>query len=270
MPRNSIHDIKPSIKLRRSKGYESRRLEHDDEEENDEEYEEILPKRRRRNEYENPYEGERRSGGGKAIWYVAVFCILALVFALSFFFSSAKVIVTPRSGNIDINKLVVASKNPLDNKSLSFDVVTLAGEESVSVANTDKKYVERKATGKVRIFNDNGTAPQNLLIDTRLVAEDGKIYKTVKAVVVPGKKGTTPGSVEVEIYADVAGEEYNKPQTDFKIFGFKGNPKYETIYAKSIGEITGGFKGETFALSAEEESAQKTSLETKLKESLLI
>lgn len=270
MPRNSIHDIKPSIKLRRSKGYESRRLERDEDDFEDEEYEEILPKKRRRNEYENPYEGERRSGGGKAIWYVAVFCILALVFALSFFFSSAKVIVTPRSGNIDINKLVVASKNPLDNKSLSFDVVTLAGEESVSVANTDKKYVERKATGKVRIFNDNGTAPQNLLIDTRLVAEDGKIYKTVKAVVVPGKKGTTPGSVEVEIYADVAGEEYNKPQTDFKIFGFKGNPKYETIYAKSIGEITGGFKGETFALSAEEESAQKTSLETKLKEALLI
>ena len=36
MTRNSIHDIKPSIKLRKSKGYESRRLEHDDEEEYEE------------------------------------------------------------------------------------------------------------------------------------------------------------------------------------------------------------------------------------------
>lgn len=271
MPRNSIHDIKPSIKLRKSKGYESRRLERDEDDFEDEEFEEVLPAKRRRKEvYENPYEGERRSGGGKAIWYVAVFCILALVFALSFFFSSASVIVTPRSGNIEINKLVVASKNPLDSKSLSFNVVTLSGEESVSVENTEKKYVERKATGKVRILNNNGPEVQKLLIDTRLEAPDGKIYKTVKAVVVPGKKGTTPGSVEVEIYADVAGEEYNKPQTDFKIFGFKGNPKYQTIYAESIGEISGGFKGETFALSAEEESKQNQELETKLKESLLV
>ena len=271
MPRNSIHDIKPSIKLRKSKGYESRRLERDEDDFEDEEFEEVLPAKRRRKEvYENPYEGERRSGGGKAIWYVAVFCILALVFALSFFFSSASVIVTPRSGNIEINKLVVASKNPLDSKSLSFNVVTLSGEESVSVSNTEKKYVERKATGKVRILNNNGPEVQKLLIDTRLEAPDGKIYKTVKAVVVPGKKGATPGSVEVDIYADVAGEEYNKPQTDFKIFGFKGNPKYQTIYAESVGEITGGFKGETFALSAEDEAKQNQDLEAKLKESLLV
>ncbi len=275
MPRNSIHDIKPSVKLRRSKGYESRRLEREEEEEDeDDEYEEVLPKRRRKDVYENPYMYEKKSGGGKAIWYVAVFCILFLVFALSFFFSSAKVIVTPRSGNIDINKLVVANKNPLDNKSLSFETATLSGEESITVKNTEKKYVERKATGKVKIFNNNGTGEQRLLIDTRLTASDGKIYKTVKAVVVPGQKvvdgKTVAGSVEVDIYADVAGEEYNKKETDFKILGFKGGPKYETIYAKSVGEITGGFKGETFALSAEEELAQKTELDGKLKESLLL
>ena len=269
MPRNSIHDIKPSVKLRRSKGYESRRLERDEDDFEDEEYEEVLPKRRRKDTYENFYESEKRSGGGKAIWYVAVLCILGLVFSLSFFFSNAKVVVTPRSGNIEINKLVVANKNPLDNKSLSFDVVTLSGEETVSVSNTEKKYIERKATGKVTIYNNNGPEVQKLLIDTRLEAPDGKIYKTVKPVVVPGKQGTKPGSIEVDIYADVAGEEYNKPQTDFKIFGFKGNPKYQTIYAKSVGEITGGFKGETFALSKEEEVKQNEELETKLKSSLL-
>lgn len=269
MPRNSIHDIKPSIKLRKSKGYESRRLERDEDEYEEEEYEEVLPKRRKSSAYENPYETERKSGGGKAIWYVAVFCILFLVFTLSFFFSSAKVIVTPRSGNIEVNKLVVASKNPIDNKALTFNTTVLSGEESATVSNTEKKYVERKATGRVTIYNNNGPEVQRLLIDTRLEAPDGKIYKTVQAVVVPGKQGSTPGSIQVDIYADEAGEEYNKPETDFKIFGFKGNPKYQTIYAKSIGEISGGFKGETFALSAEEELAQKTALESKLKESLL-
>ncbi len=272
MPRNSIHDIKPSTKLRKSPGYASRRLEQDDFEEQEEE---VAPPRRRRERevYDNPYMYEKKSGGGKAIWYVAVFCILALVFALSFFFSSAKVLVTPRQGTIEVNKLIVANKDPLDSKALAFDVVTLSGEESVSVENTEKKYIERKATGKVRFFNNHSAEPQKLLIDTRLVADDGKIYKTTKPVTVPGQKTDdgkkVAGSIDVDIYADVASTEYNRKETDFKIFGFKGNPKYETIYAKSIGEITGGFKGETFALSEAEEKEQQLLLETKLKENLL-
>lgn len=272
MPRNSIHDIKPSAKLRKSRGYESRRLEHDDFED---EEEDVLPKRRRREkeEYDNPYMYEKRSGGGKAIWYVAILCILALVFALSFFFSNAKVVITPRKGTLDVNRLVVANKDPLGSKALAFDVVTLSGEESISVENTEKKYVERKAEGKVRIFNNHSTASQNLLIDTRLVTDDGKIYKTVKAVTVPGQKTVdgkkVAGSIDVDIYADVAGEEYNKSEADFKIFGFKGGPKYDTIYAKSVSEISGGFKGETFTLSSEEEKENYENLENKLKESLL-
>ncbi len=276
MPRNSIHDIKPSVKLRKSKGYESRRLEHDEDEYEDEE--EIRAprrssRRREREVYDNPYDSPKRSGGGKAIWYVAVFCLLFLVFALSFFFSSAKVIVTPRSGTIEINKLVVANKDPLDAKSLSFDTVTLEGEESISVENTEKKYVEKKATGSVRLFNNHSSASQKLLIDTRLVTTDGKIYKTVKALTIPGKTvvagKTVPGSVDVDIYADEAGEEYNKAETDFKIFGFKGSPKYDNFYARSTSEITGGFKGETFSLSTEEETAKKELLENTLKENLL-
>jgi len=273
MPRNSIHDIKPSIKLRKSKGYESRRLEHDDDEYEEEEV--RAPRRssraKEREVYENPYH-EKRSGGGKAIWYVAAFCLLFLVFALSFFFSSAKVIVTPRSGTVEINKLVVANKDPLDAKSLTFDTVTLEGEESVSISSTEKKYVEKKATGSVRLFNET-TSSQKLLIDTRLVTTDGKIYKTAKALTIPAKTvvagKSIPGSVDVDIYADEAGEEYNKTESDFKIFGFKGSPKYESFYARSTSEISGGLKGDTFALSDEEETTKKELLEKSLKDNLL-
>ncbi len=277
MSRNSIHDIKPSVKLRKSKGYESRRLEHDEDEY--EEEEERAPRRSRsrssREEeiYDNPYASEKRSGGGKAIWYVAAFCILFLIFALSFLFAGATVEVTPRVGNIELNEIVVAKKSPLDSKSLTFSMTSVEGEESVKISSTEKKYIEKKAVGTVRIFNENSTSAQKLLIDTRLVTPDGKIYKTDKAVSVPGQKlvngKKVPGTVDVGVYSDLPGEEFNAPDLDFKIFGFKGSPKYETIYAKSVTEISGGFKGDSYDLSPEEEKTQTEALLKTLEENLL-
>ncbi|MDQ5901498.1 MAG: hypothetical protein QG580_213 [Patescibacteria group bacterium] len=263
MHRNSIHDIKPSSKLRRSKGYETRRLEQEDEE--------INVRVRGREVYEDMYD-DNQSRGGRGIWYIAIFCLISLGFALSFLFSEATVTITPRVGNLNVDELLTATKNPMDSKSLYFESVTLSGEESLTVTNTEKKYVENKATGKVKIFNNHSTSSQNLLIDTRLEAPDGKIYKTVKAVTVPGQKNVngklTPGSVEVDIYADAAGEEYNKENGTLKIFGFKNNPKYNNFYAEIVTPIKGGFKGETFALSEEENIELKSNLEEKLKSSL--
>lgn len=270
MHRNSIHDIKPSSKLRRSKGYESRRLEHENE------YEEDKPvKKTKRDEYEYEYAyaGESSSGGGKAIWYVAIFCIISLLFAISFLFAGATATVTPRVGNLEVNELLIATKDPLDSKSLYFESATLSGSESIAVTNTEKKYVEKKATGTVKIFNNHSSASQNLLIDTRLESSDGKIYKTVKAVSIPGQRvvngQTVPGSIEVDVYADLPGEEFNKDSGDLKIFGFKNGPKYNNFRAEIIKPIQGGFKGDTFALSDEENTKLKNELSQTLKTTLL-
>lgn len=261
MHRNSIHDIKPSLKLKKSKGYESRRLEHDDEE--------VSPRRVREEYDDSDYRYEEKKSGGKGIWYVAIACILFLIFALSVLFAGATVEVTPRVGNIELDELLTAKKDPIDSKDLSFEMVALEGEDSVSISSTEKKYVEKKATGKVRMFNDFGPKPQSLLIDTRLVADDGKIYKTVKAVTIPGKVGTTPGSVDVDIYADVAGEEYNKKESDFKVFGFKKSPKENAFYARSLTPIDGGAKGDMYVVSPEDEATQKEALKESLKAKLL-
>jgi hypothetical protein len=261
MHRNSIHDIKPSLKLKKSKGYESRRLEHEEDE--------VAP-RRVREDYDNSdYGYEEKKRGGKGIWYVAIACILFLIFALSVLFAGATVEVTPRVGNIELDELLTAKKDPIDSKDLSFEMVALEGEDSVSISSTEKKYVEKKATGKVRLFNDYSEKPQSLLIDTRLVATDGKIYKTVKALTIPGKVGNTPGSIDVDIYADVAGEEYNKKDADLKVFGFKNSPKENAFYARTLTPIDGGAKGEMYVVSPEDEVTQKEALKESLKAKLL-
>jgi len=268
MNRNPIHDIKPSVKLRR------KQISRDTEV--DEELEFVSKKiKDRKKVYNDPYAAyEKKSEGGKGIWYVAVLCIILLVLALSFIFSGATVTVTPRVGNLDVNKLITAKQKPLDNKSLSFEMVTLEGEESVLVFgdNIEKKQVEERATGTVRIFNKNPST-QNLLIDTRLESPAGKIYKTMKAVTVPAQKieggVTAPGFIDVDIYADEPGGDYNIPESDFKIVGFKGGAKYETVYARSISEISGGFIGESYLLPESEEGDQADVLVLKLKNSLL-
>lgn len=268
MQRRSIHDIKPSSRLRKSPGYESRRLTRDEEEDDIK----IVKRKRSSFEYENPYEPEK-SGGGKAIWYVAIFCIVFLVFSLSYFFSSAEVTLTPRVGNIDVNKMLTVSRIPVTSGALSFETVVVPVEESVTVSSTEKEFVENRATGMVRIFNNHSSSAQNLLIDTRLVAEDGKIYKTKRAVSVPGQRvvsgETVPGSVDVEVYADEPGEEYNAENLDLKILGFRGSPRYDNFYARTISPLSGGFIGEMLVIGEEERESKEKELSEKLESEIL-
>jgi hypothetical protein len=72
----------------------------------------------------------------------------------------------------------------------------------------------------------------------------------------------------VKIYGSVAGVEYNSVPLDFKIFGFKGTPKYSKIYGRSKGGITGGFVGKAPDVSDADKTNAinelKTNLQTKL------
>src|SRR3989344_5272000 len=183
------------------------------------------------------------------LWSVAFISVVFFVFALSFLFSSAEVAVNPKTKDIVLNENLFASK---DSKidGLSFDLVVISGEENAAVKASGEKDIFQKATGTVVIYNTFSFSPQALSIDTRLEGSNGKIYKTQTKTVVPGEPKTgTPGSVEVKIYGAEAGQEYNSGPLDFKIFGFKGTPKYDKFYARSKGEITGGFKGKTPAIT---------------------
>jgi len=56
-------------------------------------------------------------------------------------------------------------------------------------------------------------------------------------------KDGKPGTVEVTIYADEAGEAYNVGLVDFTIPGLAGSPQFESLYAKAKTPIGGGFVG---------------------------
>ncbi len=217
---------------------------------------------------ENKNDGGGRSKSNHGLWAVAFIAIVFLFFALTFLFAKAKIVVNPKVEDLALGENLLATKNG-GAEELSFDLVAIPGEETRTVAGGEKKEVNQKATGSVIIYNTYSNAVQNLDIDTRLEGSNGKIYKTQTKVVVPGTKGDgTPGSVEVKITASEAGAEYNSPPMDFKIFGFKGTPKYAKFYARSKGAITGGQKGLMSTISDADKAKlvaeAKTALEEKL------
>lgn len=178
------------------------------------------------------------------LFLVAVAAVVFLLFALSFLFSGAKVTLAPKVKNISINENISAVRDGVgDNSGLPFNLVVISGDESKQIEGGEMKDASISAKGTVIIYNAYSSSPQPLLIDTRLLGSNGKTYKTSKKVIVPGMSGGKPGSIEVGIYGSEAGSDYNSDPIDFKIFGFKGTPKYDKFYARSKGGITGGLKG---------------------------
>ncbi len=136
------------------------------------------------------------------------------------------------------------------------------------------KQVEKKAAGEIIIYNSYSSKPQNLIVDTRFAAPDGKIFFLNKRTVVPGaiiENGKIiPSSVKVEVTAENAGKEYNiGPIERFTLPGFSGSPKHDGFYAKSEKPFKGGFVGEASYPTEKDISEAKEKTAKTLEESLM-
>ncbi len=167
--------------------------------------------------------------------------------ALFLFLPKAEIYVTPYkiTQNVDIELAGNAGTSESDVKTLAVRILEKDKEIVLTVPTTGKSGgVNQKAHGTVIIYNNQSAESQPLVATTRLETADGKIFRLVSGVTVPGmtnKDGRKEaGVIEAEVTADQTGEEYNIDATTFRIPGFKGGPKYETFSAKSIKAMTGG------------------------------
>ncbi len=217
-------------------------------------------------EYDEPVKHSK-----KVLYFSVGVLFLALVFGISAFFKSAEVEITPKNQTVSINESFKAQKDSSTN-GLSFQIVTTTKDVEKTVPAFDEKNVEKKATGKIVIYNNYSSEPQKLIETTRFETKEGLVFRTKFDVVVPGiqvKDGkSVAGSVEVLVEADKAGSEYNIGLKDFSIVGFRGLPKYTKIYGRSKTEMTGGFIGMQKVVGEETLSKNDKELEELLKASL--
>lgn len=211
------------------------------------------------------YERKRQSVGTLA--FIGVLLLLIIGGSLlTFVFNHATVTIVPKHVDItDYRKAITFATQATDTAdTVLFTTVTTSVSKSKALSLTESKKVEAKASGKILIYNNYSTDPVRLIKNTRFQATSGKIYRINQSVTVPGKSGSTPGSISAVIYADSVGADYNGAPSDFSLPGFIGTPQFATVYGRSDGSISGGASGNVSLASLADINAAKDELAIEL------
>lgn len=193
---------------------------------------------------------------------------LFLVNAISY----ATLKITPRQQFLEITSSIKGTKSV--GGDMLIEIISFKKVSEMIGPTTGMKEVSKKASGKIVIYNAYSSDSQMLIRRTRFETPDGKIYRISNTITVPGaeiKDGKiVPSSIEVEVFADKAGDEYNISLIDFTIPGFKGTARYSKFYARSKTEMAGGFIGVKQVATKEDVERVIESLKQQIKDEIFV
>src|SRR3989344_1586726 len=197
----------------------------------------------------------RKFSSLRKLGFFAVFAALAAgIFVILAVLPRADIKITSARTSWSYNEFAVADSSASEP---NHEKVSIPGQIFLQRKNiqllfpaSGKKYLERKASGIITIYNIHSSESQALIAKTRFQEPGGKIFRLAANVVVPGAKISQgkiePSSIEVKVIADGPGESYNiGPVERFSIPGFVGPPKAQTFYASSKEAMKGGLIGES-------------------------
>lgn len=187
---------------------------------------------------------------------ISVALVVVASVAALFYFSSAKIEVTPNTISAAIRGSFTATKSSGD---LPFEIITAQKIASQSVKGSGTKAVNAAASGTITIYNQQSAA-QRLVANTRFATASGLIFRIRSAVTVPGGSAAKPGSVTAKAYADQLGSMYNVAPTSFTVPGLAGTPQADKIYARSTRAMTGGASGNVPVVDAALEAQARGAL----------
>ncbi len=212
----------------------------------------------------------------KSIIIFLLAAIFTAGFVLFLILPRVKVEILPKTEPLSLDLEIIADIN-LDiedilAQKIPAKKILVVKQNSKTVPATERKLLKQKASGVIQVLNEWSSQSQTLIKTTRFLSEGGKLFRTLKTVVVPGAKIvagiTQPGKIDVEVEAADIGEDYNIGPSDFSIPAFKEYQqpqKYSSIYGKSKKSMTGGANREEIVISeqdlkkAEEELVQALS-----------
>ncbi len=207
-------------------------------------------------------------------WLWGAIVVTGVVVVIGYFiapiFTKVTIVISPKEVSVQVDEKMKAVRDATSNQ-LTFTVLPAVEKTvSLSVPATGNKYVETKASGKIRISNNFSADPQALVATTRFTSAKGKVYRIAQNVTVPGMKAGKPGTIETTVYADKAGADYNDALTTFTIPGFAGSPKFSKITAQSVTPMTGGGAGNVKAVDPSAEATVRKQISDQLKSELTI
>jgi len=207
----------------------------------------------------------------KGVWISAVIAILVLIFAILSLFNGATLSYVPKSTTISFDNNVFSAWKSEEGK-LLYSVIKLSGDKGMEVSASGEREISRKASGNIVVYN-NTNQTQRLRATTRFETADHKVYQIEDAIVVPAKKVVggvdKPGSLEITVYAESPGKEYNIGLTDFTLPGLEGTSLFSSIYARSKTPMSGGFVGTEKVVKADDQTQAETQLHATLRDELI-
>lgn len=185
-----------------------------------------------------------------------IVAIIAVSVGALFYFSTAKVAVTPNTVSAAVQGSFTASQS---GGALPYEIITTQKIASQAVKGSGLKTVNSLASGMITVYNTQAKA-QKLVANTRFATTAGLIFRTRTAITIPAGTKAKPGSVTVKVYADKAGDPYNVGPTSFTVPGFAGTPQMSQVFARSTESFSGGASGEVPVVDAVAENAARSAL----------
>ncbi len=170
---------------------------------------------------------------------VGIVAVVAVSVGVLFYFSSAKVDVTPTTVSATVEGSFIANQST---GTLPYEIITAQKVASQSVKGSGMKAVSSFSSGTLTIYNTQSKT-QKLIKNTRFATSAGLIFRIHTAVTIPAGSAAKPGSVTATVYADKTGDSYNVAPGTFTIPGFAGTPQASQVYARSNSNMTGGASG---------------------------
>ena len=211
-------------------------------------------------------------------WPVLILGIIVILgiggFLVSSRLSKAVFTIVPKSIDVSINNTFVAQGSTNSKGDLAYSLITVKGTASTTIPAVDGPYTSTKAQGKVTLFDYYSSKPQRLIAGTRITDDTGRIYRLTNSIVIPGASGSsTPGKFDATIVADQTGQQFNALKTEMngnlKIAAYKDSSKYDTIYAKLVTDLVGGYEGTKKTVTPSSVASSTAILKTQLTASLI-
>ncbi len=190
--------------------------------------------------------------------------VIAISIGALFYFSGAKVEITPNSASAIVQGSFTATRSSGD---LPFEVISTKKVASQTVQGTGNKKVSSIASGIVTVYNTQSKV-QRLVTKTRFANTAGLVFRIRKSIKVPAGTTSKPGSTRITVYADQPSSIYNIGPSSFTLPGLAGTSLASKVYARSTESMTGGASGNIPTMSSSAEKNAVTALMTALSSDL--
>ncbi len=202
-----------------------------------------------------PVARKDRKSAGRKMWIIIAAAVIVLVAGTaavsSIYYSRATFNIVPVSIPVTVSNSTIVATGTSTAGYLKYDTAKFTGVASTTVTAIDGAYTSTKASGQVTLYNSYAAEGQRLLAGTRLSNDSGFVYRLVSSVFVPGYKSSNgnkiAGSLKADVIADKPGAQYNIKKTEgtgeLRIIAYTGGPRYDTVYARLLTDIIGGYEG---------------------------